>query len=122
MTNNTNGFNNVMLPLIRNVIPKLIASDIVGVQPMTSGVETVWDREYATFMVLDSGEKVYCSHVYKLNRYKHGEYESFAGKCVSEEEYFLMTLEGTEKEDERIFGQTGEIFKLGISNKGVGKV
>lgn len=34
--------NKILIPLIRNIVPKLIAQDIVGVQPMTASTAQVF--------------------------------------------------------------------------------
>lgn len=121
MDDDSDAYRKIMIPMIRRVMPNMMATDIMGIQPMT-GIQVKWDREFALFMVLDSGEIIYNSYVYKLNEYVMDEYQGFMGKCVSEEEYFAMSLLGTEKEDEYNTSQTGKVFSLGTSNRGIGKV
>lgn len=39
-------FENLSIPMIRRVIPSLIAADIVGVQPMTNPIGMIFDMKY----------------------------------------------------------------------------
>jgi len=44
MTNKPNNLNSVLIPLLRRVMPNIIAEDIVGVQPMTAGPDPEEER------------------------------------------------------------------------------
>lgn len=63
MSDDLNEHSKVIMPLIRKVMPSLIASQIVGVQPMSSPMGEIWgmDTLYRRFQIisqyeLDTGE------------------------------------------------------------------
>ncbi len=100
----------VLINMIRRTVPKLIAEDLVGVQPMISPIAR-WEKYHVVWVITTSGELVCNGDVYMLANYVNDKFTCNLGEVLSEEEYFLRELDGSNKELDNIT-DVGKVFSL----------
>jgi hypothetical protein len=72
-------YDKILLPLIRNVMPNIIANDLIGVQPITGSAAEIFKTNYG-FTGWGGRVRMYKSHfnhflrVYNRRKYHHPDY------------------------------------------------